>query len=83
MESLEESRKRVKHYEEQTEKLRKMITIGFSNTHDFQKALDEYKEKRLHGLQVDIIPEQQEEELKEGEVQEEPPKDETVSVHES
>lgn len=68
LESLDESLKRVKRYEEQTDKLKKMVAIGFSNTQEFQKALDEYKEKRGQGVPVDIIPE---EELKEEEFNEE------------
>ena len=54
--SIEQSRKRVKYFEEQTDKVRKLVATGYQNTEEFEKVLDEYRQKRREGRELEIIP---------------------------
>ena len=56
MSSLEESRKRVKFFEEQTERVSKLVSGGYRNTEEFAKVLGEYRQKRLEAETLNIIP---------------------------
>jgi hypothetical protein len=54
--SIEQSRKRVKYFEEQTDKVRKLVATGYQNTEEFENVLDEYRQKRREGSELEIIP---------------------------
>lgn len=53
--AMEETKKRVKYYQEQTEVLRKITMQGFEKRPEYERLLDEYNSQRKEGAQFNVI----------------------------
>ena len=73
----------MKFFEEQTDRVSKLVSAGYQNTEEFAKVLNEYRVKRQEAETLNIIPPVAEVVLEEAKLEEEEGKEEAVSVHES